>query len=196
MTDPHEIRSDTLFRSWLVVLLAVAVILWGLGAVYGNLAATGEWEHFLTRQAVWALGAVAVMLIVWRIPFALLLRFSGWLAAAGFGLLLLLPWFGVRINGMLGWYEWHQVMIQPSELVKGVYLLVLVRILARKRPNGTKWRGRFRFWPDSSASFCFSRTGERRWCSPPAAGAHVISAGSAGVTCGASPHWEPPYWEA
>lgn len=137
MIDRHEAQSNILFRSWLVVLLAVATMLWGLGAVYGTLAAAGNWEHFLTRQAVWALGAFAAAMIAWRVPFDFLLRFAGWLALAGFGLLLLLPWFGIRINGMLGWYEFHSVMIQPSELVKGVYLLLLVRLLSA--PERTEW---------------------------------------------------------
>ena len=138
MIDLHEKQAELVFRSWLMLLLAILIALWGLGAIYGVLSASGKWEHFLVRQALWTLTALALLALLWRTPFDRLARRAVPLGLGGWLALALLPWFGMRINGMRGWYDAGSVMIQPSELVKGLYLLLLVRILTR--PGQTQRR--------------------------------------------------------
>ena len=152
MGDASDRRAVLLDRSLLLLLLAVLIVLWGLGAVYGTLAATGRWERFLGRQALWAAGAFAVLPAVWRTPFRTLLRCAPAAGAVSLALLLLLPWFGSRVNGMAGWYECGNVTVQPSELCKGFFLLLLVRVLAGKEQS--EWR-RFLLAALAIALFCF-----------------------------------------
>ena len=80
---------------------------------------------FVARQAVWLVAAAAVMLAAagrgpkfWRrsLPF--------W-AAGAYAALLLVLLCGERVNGMRGWFAWHGVFIQPSELAKPIFLLCL-----------------------------------------------------------------------
>ncbi len=127
-----ERRHQLLMRTWVVVLLSGAIGFWGLCAVYRTLALTGEWEHFLIRQSLWALLAWVLFFAVARIPFAPIFRYAKWLALAGWIALVVLPWAGISINGMCGWYDFFGITAQPSELVKGVYILILVRVLTRR----------------------------------------------------------------
>ena len=132
MGDVSDRKAVLLDRSLLLLLLAVLIALWGLGAVYGTLAASGRWEHFLSRQALWAAVSFAVLSAVWRIPFRTLLRCAPAAGAVSLVLLLLLPWFGSRVNGMAGWYACFGITVQPSELVRGSFLLLLTLVLTRR----------------------------------------------------------------
>ena len=80
---------------------------------------------FVARQAVWLVAAAVVMLAAagrgpkfWRRSLPL------W-ATGAYAALLLVLLCGERVNGMRGWFAWHGVFIQPSELAKPIFLLCL-----------------------------------------------------------------------
>jgi len=148
MGDLPDRKAMLIDRSLLLLLLAVLIQLWGLGAVYGTLAPSGRWAHFLARQSLWAAVSFMVLLTVWRVPFWVLLRHAPAAGVAALAVLLLLPWFGTRINGMAGWYQCLHWTVQPSELVKGFFLLFLTWAL-------TRTAGRALWAAPVIAAYCF-----------------------------------------
>ena len=102
-------------------------------------------DALLAKQALFLVIGLAVMFVTAAVPFRLYRRFAPILG--GFGLLLLMtlmaipmfqsegasPLCGVwRIHGMLGWFRIGGVSLQPSELMKAPFLLILAMILARR----------------------------------------------------------------
>ena len=152
MGDLPERKAMLTDRSLLLLLLAVLIQLWGLGAVYGTLAPSGRWEHFLVRQALWAAVSFIALLALWRVPFRVLLRHAPAAGGASLALLLLLPWLGTRVNGMAGWYECLRLTVQPSELVKGFFLLFLTWVLTR---TAGRAEGRSLWAALVIAAYCF-----------------------------------------
>jgi len=109
----------------LMVLSASAV---GSNEEYGS-----PWYQF-QRQFVWLLlGAVALVVIMridyhtWRKRAPLLL-----VGAIGLLLLVLVPGFGLEVNGASRWLGWGSLRIQPSEIAKLAVLLFVADLLARR----------------------------------------------------------------
>lgn len=132
MSLRNEQHHQVLFRSMLISLLAGLITLWGLLAIYRTLALTGNWEHFLLRQGLWAAAAWIVYLAMSRLDWDFLKRAAMPAAAVGAVTLLLLPICGMRINGMCGWYSLGALTLQPSEICKGFYILALVKVMQQK----------------------------------------------------------------
>jgi len=163
-----------------VVLLAGALAILGCVAVYN---ATFHLAHplwFVGRQVVWTAAAYLCLALVLSLPASAIPRI---LPAAAFmayaGLWAVLHW-GVRIHGMRGWFAWHGVFLQPSELAKPAFVLVLtaaVHRLAGKRgwttPVFAAITGVFGLWlvpimlePDYGAVLVYAGTfAALLWCS-------------------------------
>jgi cell division protein FtsW len=86
---------------------------------------------FVTRQLVW-LGLGGVSLVASAVfPAQWYRRLASWSWVGVYLLLWLVLVFGVRVNGMRGWFSWREVFIQPSEIGKPFFILVLGWILER-----------------------------------------------------------------
>ncbi len=91
---------------------------------------------FAARQLGFMLLGLLTMAIAARIPFDVHCRtLLPFYAGISLLALLLLPLLGVKINGMRGWYGFAGMLVQPSELSKGIFLLLLAVIAARPRPE-------------------------------------------------------------
>ena len=91
---------------------------------------------------------LAVLAVAARLDFSFYRRYAAVLAVLSLIPLVLLLFWGVRINGMCGWFRVGGVTLQPSELAKPLYLLALVRIFtgsgsALRRGGWWCWRR----WP-------------------------------------------------
>ena len=130
-------NNDLMYQANLCLLninsAAALLTLWGILAIFRTQALNGLQQHYLTRQIVWAAAAWGIFLLMRKISMYTLFRLA--LPAAAVGLLTmgLLPVCGLRINGMRGWYELGFFTLQPSELFKAFYVLVLVFILHMRR---------------------------------------------------------------
>ena len=93
-------------------------------------------DTLLAKQALFLVAGVAVMFIASSVPFRCYRRCAPVLGSSGLLLLMILPLFGVRVHGMRGWLRFGAVSLQPSELMKAPFLLMLAVILAkRERPE-------------------------------------------------------------
>lgn len=121
----------------LEVIIPIAAFLLALSGVLTVSSTSQSWSGN-PELAMRQLGHIAVAVIIIfsfrRIPFSFLTRkntliflgVAGWLFLAGLGL------FGSRINGMCGWYRCGYFSIQPAEVIKPLYLLIVSAILTRR----------------------------------------------------------------
>lgn len=109
---------------------------------------SGAEQPFLlaSRQGIFFASGIAVLFGTAAVPFRIFrkLRLPG--CVFFLGLLLLLPCFGTRINGMCGWFRFGSFSLQPAELAKPFFVLGLAVLLSG---NGSE-RRRFTW----SALFC------------------------------------------
>ena len=86
----------------------------------------------LAKQALFLVAGVAVMLAASSVPFRWYRRYAPVLGGVGLLLLMILPLQGVRVHGMRGWLRFGAISLQPSELMKAPFLLMLAVILAKR----------------------------------------------------------------
>ena len=89
-------------------------------------------DMLLAKQALFLVAGVAVMLAASSVPFGRYRRYAPTLGAAGLLLLMILPLQGVKVHGMRGWLRFGAISLQPSELMKAPFLLMLALILAKR----------------------------------------------------------------
>lgn len=138
MTDRVVTRSATPF---LVLLgLVISFSLLGLTMVLSassvtSLTTTGSpWGQFIS-QAMWLGIGVVVCAVAALVDHNVLRRFTVPILVISLVLLVmvLLPWFGVTVNGAQRWIRLGPVQFQPSELAKFALALFAADNLARSR---------------------------------------------------------------
>ena len=118
------------------VLTAVAAFLLGVTGVLT--IASGRYDSsvypdaLLAKQTLFLVSGMIVMFAASAVPFRFYRKYAPVLGAAGVVLLLLLPLLGTRANGMCGWLRFGAFSMQPSELMKAPFLLVLAVLLAKR----------------------------------------------------------------
>ena len=123
-------------------VVAIFLALWGCLAIYN---ATFHLEHplaFVLRQIIWLVLGLVGLALLSRTGATTVRRALPWVTAAAYAALWLVLHFGVRVNGMQGWFAWGNVFMQPAELAKPVYILSLAWVLERTQAwRHEFWRG-------------------------------------------------------
>lgn len=112
---------------WVVVSLAFAVI--ALALVNLNSAGAGDWSGRVATQGRWVAIGVVVMFIVTAIDPKVMYRVAYIAYSFGVGLLMLVPFFGIKVNNARRWLGVGSFRVQPSELMKVIIILALARYL-------------------------------------------------------------------
>jgi hypothetical protein len=107
------------------------VMVYSAGAWLGHSTYSG-WEHFLTRQAMFAVAGFVLMVTMSRLDYRLLRRFAPQLMLGAIAMLLMVLVFGTEINGARRWIRVGSFSLQPSELAKVALAVFLAATLARK----------------------------------------------------------------
>ncbi|MDA0261888.1 MAG: FtsW/RodA/SpoVE family cell cycle protein, partial [Proteobacteria bacterium] len=120
--------------------LMAIILLIALGAVFTLAASPAvanrldlDSFHFVKRQLVFAVGALALLI------FASFLSPTGVrrLGILGFfvalAALMVTTWFGVEVNGAHRWLEIAGVVVQPSEFIKPLLVVLVAALLASRR---------------------------------------------------------------
>jgi cell division protein FtsW len=134
-------RRENLSFDMLLVSAVSAVMLLGLVMVASSsitiAAERGPALTLFWRQFAYAIAAIAVMLLIVRVPISLWRRLGPWLLLLGAGLLsaVLIPGVGREVNGSMRWLALGPVNLQPSELVKIFSVLYLAGYLVRRNDH-------------------------------------------------------------
>ncbi|MCL2025919.1 MAG: putative lipid II flippase FtsW [Leptospirales bacterium] len=128
------------------VLLAIVFALSGFGlamcysasAVYA-MSTFGDAFYFFKRQLVWFFAGIVILLTVQAIDYRIYKRYTRPMLIVSFVLLLLVlfPGLGHHVKGASRWINFGFFSVQPSEFVKVVIVIYLVKIFSRDR-DGNK----------------------------------------------------------
>lgn len=121
-TDPKNRHG--LFPLGTALILVLCGLL-GCLAIYNSRAYGADPMAFVCRQLLWLVPGTAIFLIAAAVPFRCYRKAASGLMTAGILLLVLVLFCGSTVNGMRGWLKFGQFNLQPSELVKTVFLLYL-----------------------------------------------------------------------
>lgn len=135
-----------------LLLATLALVMLGLVMVSSTSIAIAEAHgvgpfHYVSRHAMFLIIGAIGAAIMWRVPLALLQRWSPLAALAALGLLLLvfLPGIGMRINGARRWINLGISGFQVVELVKLLLIIFMAGYLARHRQAlQSSWAGLFK----------------------------------------------------
>lgn len=109
----------------------------GLLTIASSQSAADRPLHLVLRQLVFLAVALILMAAAARIRFDFWRKHTPELFLLFWFLLLLLPFFGSRINGMRGWFRIGPLSFQPSECGRPFFLLALVSVFCGV-PAGVK----------------------------------------------------------
>ena len=129
MIDRQNLVYKTEYHLTMVIVYAAAITITGWLTLYRTGALSGQTPDFFIRQSCWAVLAWSLFFAAVRIRFEKILQLIMPLATVALLLMLLLPVAGLSVNGMRGWYEIGPLTVQPSEIFKFIYILLLNRIL-------------------------------------------------------------------
>ncbi|MBR2568391.1 MAG: putative lipid II flippase FtsW [Paenibacillus sp.] len=128
-------------------LLVLTLLLVGFGVVMvfsvsSNTAAVSkdfnfDAFYFVKRQLMWAVLGFIAMLIAMNIPYQFYKKWFLPLFIVTAILLLLVPYFGVSINGARSWFRLGKISLQPTEIAKIAIVLYLSALITKK---GEKFR--------------------------------------------------------
>jgi len=127
-----------------VLLLVIVGIFLVFDASYAPLSDSGQsWWTTMARQAIWGCVGLAAMWLASKVSFAFMRKWFRVAVVLSFVLLVivLIPGIGVWRNGARSWFEIGPILLQPSEIVKIIVILLLAaglsraRVFARRRPR-------------------------------------------------------------
>jgi cell division protein FtsW len=123
---------------WYVLLAVLGLLFFSLAFVYSASssfadARTGSTETFFWSHAIRVFAGIAIMLVVARIDYHWLERWSKPLLLVALGLLCYVLLDGARMKGASRWIDIGFISFQPSELAKFALILHLAVMLADKR---------------------------------------------------------------
>jgi cell division protein FtsW len=139
-TRPAE--YSLLYAATLFLLAIGAVMVYSASSATSLLRGPGDPSYYLKRYVVFGLIGLVVMRLLARRGLGLIKALTPLLLLAGFGLTfaVMLPGFGVTVNGATRWLAAGPVQFQPSELLKLALVLYAAQLLAA-RPSCVKTLG-------------------------------------------------------
>jgi cell division protein FtsW len=126
-------RFDATIRLAMTPACIAALCLGFLGcfAIYNATCHLSSASRFAGRQLVWlTVGGLALAAVSAQSAQGLR-RATVPAAAVAYLALWLVLFYGVRVHGMRGWFAFNSVYVQPSELAKPVFVLLLAALLSR-----------------------------------------------------------------
>src|SRR5437763_1732724 len=138
---PPPLEHRILMTATLCLLALGAVMVYSASSPLGVLGGRGNGTGEFLRYLIFGGLGLAAMQVLSRRGVALFdRRFVSLLLAVSFGLLLvvMVPGFGVEVNGARRWFAAGPIQFQPSELMKLALILYVARYLAEhpKRMQG------------------------------------------------------------
>lgn len=132
-TSPVRGHSD-----WYILLAVLGLLFFSVAFVYSASstfagARTGSTETFFWSHAIRVFAGIAIMLVVARIDYHWLERWSKPMLLIALGLLAYVLLDGARLKGAARWIDIGPISFQPSELAKFALILHLAVMLADKR---------------------------------------------------------------
>lgn len=120
-------------RRCLTPVTAVCLFLglWGCLAIFNASAHYDNPLSYVLRQLVWLSVAMSTLGVASLLSVTVYRVVLPAMAVVSYAMLWLVLEFGVRVNGMQGWFSWNGLYLQPGELAKPAFLLSLAWLMER-----------------------------------------------------------------
>ena len=120
---------------YLLVLIALALVAYGLILIHSGSAESGEgfkisFNSPVIRQGIFAIGSLAAMILVSRLDYHALLHYAWWIYGITIFLLILLLIIGQTDFGSTRWFDLGIFQFQPSEFAKISLVIILARLIS------------------------------------------------------------------
>ncbi len=128
----RPVEYSILYTATLCLLAAGAVMVYSASSAEAVLGGTGDASVYLKRYVIFGLAGLAVMYVLSRKGLTVVRQATPafLLISLLLCLLVMVPGFGVTVNGATRWLGAGPVQFQPSELLKLALVLFTVRLLA------------------------------------------------------------------
>src|ERR671919_86303 len=138
----RPVEYSILYTATLCLLAGGAVMVYAASAAESLLSGTGDASYYLKRYLMFGLIGLAVMHLASRHGRAAIRAITPVFLVASFFLtiLVMLPGFGVTVNGATRWLGFGPLQFQPSEMLKVALIFYAAQVLAA-RPRATKTLG-------------------------------------------------------
>ncbi len=117
---------------WWIIVSLIPLLVLSLSTM--NSLGLNEGQGFFTKQVIWSLLAFFSLFFVAFLDLSFLEKSKNvfFVYLFGVGLLILLVFFGVKVNGARSWFSLAGFTFQPADLMKPLLALVLAKYLARR----------------------------------------------------------------
>src|ERR671919_52575 len=138
----RPVEYSILYTATLCLLAGGAVMVYAASSAESLLSGTGDASYYLKRYLMFGLIGLAVMHLASRHGRAAIRAITPVFLVASFFLtiLVMLPGFGVTVNGATRWLGFGPLQFQPSEMLKVALIFYAAQVLAA-RPRATKTLG-------------------------------------------------------
>jgi cell division protein FtsW len=132
----YPIEYSILYTATLCMLAAGAVMVYSASSAESLLAGSGDPSQYLKRYVLFGLAGLVVLHLASRHGLRVIRAATPILLLASFGLtvLVMIPGFGVTVNGATRWLGAGPLQFQPSELLK-LSLILYAALLLSGRPR-------------------------------------------------------------
>ncbi|MBQ2004127.1 MAG: FtsW/RodA/SpoVE family cell cycle protein, partial [Peptococcaceae bacterium] len=126
----HKNQPDLVLFFVTLMLLIIGLIMVLSASSYEAMLDYNDALHFFKRQALFLLMGFIPMFIMMNINIDFVKRLAIPALAISIVLLLLLPTFGVNVNGAVRWYRIGPIQFGPAEMVKPIVIVFFAMWLA------------------------------------------------------------------
>ena len=132
---------DVPFLLLTLLLLTIGVVMVlssSFARAYYSSATNHTATYYFSRQLIFAVTGVAIMIVASRFPIGFYRRFSGVILLFSLVMLLLVLVGGEKVNGARRWFKIGGITFQPSEIAKIAVILFDAQLICRfKEKMGT-----------------------------------------------------------
>ena len=139
-------RLREYFRNFNMVLLICMALLMCVGgaAVYSATGTSGN--PFFAKQLLWYFTGIIVMLVFANMNYNHLINVANWLYGLFLFLLVLVLFIGHASLGATRWLKLGIFQFQPSEFMKIIMPLAMIRFILASHRDGFEWKNLFKLF--------------------------------------------------
>lgn len=119
----------------IVILLFIGIVMVYSSSSYFALYQKDVWDsdYYFTKEIIWTVVGILGMVFTMSIDYHIYKKWTPWLVMITIGLLVVVLFIGVDINGARRWIRLGPLSFQPSELAKYVVVLYLALLIDKRR---------------------------------------------------------------
>lgn len=134
-TQAKEKPFDFILFITVLILLAMGIVMVLSASSPKSLAESGSSYSYVTRQAIFAVIGIILMLIISKIDYKIYEKFAGIAYIGSIIILAIVPIIGSSTKGATRWLDLGFIRFQPSEIAKIALIIFFASWLTKNKDN-------------------------------------------------------------